>query len=432
MAIQPVAKPAAKNSEIIQPDTVNSALFLVYGILKKLTPPQLQKDYIQNVEWQPLLAQVGGRTDLEQVYNVFKKVFEFAYKFPGGKDVIKQIDLGGVASPQRAQIIMAWATAQERALQVISLFKEIAKQIPAAQQLLNSCYLMDKRYCATYMDLQMAILKWMRDPANQRSLSTLTHLDLSRLNLNYLPNEIALCTGLKQLNLKHNQFIRVPEEITGLKNLEELELGYNHLTQLPETIGNLGQLRKLYLQCNRLRELPNSFAKLRMLTCLYLGENLFKQLPKELQGLTTLEVLSIYDNELGQIPAWIGNFVNLWILSLEGNQIQEVPNEIEELQKLHELQLGRNQLKALPPGCAQLINLRVLELEGNRLVKLPLKFLENLKFLLRVDISSNPMLSLQAQFVIRRFCEKNKIEFVETVDEASGSEGRELQLYDND
>jgi internalin A len=117
----------------------------------------------------------------------------------------------------------------------------------------------------------------------------LMELDLSGLELEEVPPEIAKCTqletlllarsyekkknkltkfsdailqltNLKTLNLSHNQITCIPEAIGQLSNLTQLTLFGAQITQLPEAIGQLSNLTELDLEYNQITQLPEAFS----------------------------------------------------------------------------------------------------------------------------------------------------------------------------
>lgn len=75
-----------------------------------------------------------------------------------------------------------------------------------------------------------------------------------------LPNELWKLTGLRELQLVHNQLTSIPSQIESLSSLERLDLRHNQLTSIPSQIVNLKKLRDLNLTENpQLTNLPPEF-----------------------------------------------------------------------------------------------------------------------------------------------------------------------------
>src|SRR5690242_10897 len=64
-----------------------------------------------------------------------------------------------------------------------------------------------------------------------------SHLDLGKLDLRELPEEIGWLTWLKSLDVRDNRLTTLPNAICRMDHLSLLEARNNHLTELPESIG---------------------------------------------------------------------------------------------------------------------------------------------------------------------------------------------------
>ena len=107
-------------------------------------------------------------------------------------------------------------------------------------------------------------------------------LDLSRLKLNVIPEQVYDLGNLEWLDLSNNQLTEVPEAISKLKKLNILHLSYNRLTEFPVSVSKLLNLRELYLQNNKLREIPKPFANLTRLEKLFIHGNPLETPPLEI------------------------------------------------------------------------------------------------------------------------------------------------------
>jgi internalin A len=84
--------------------------------------------------------------------------------------------------------------------------------------------------------------------------------------LTKFPDAVFQLTNLKILNLNHNPITSIPEDLGQLSNLKQLTLFGTQITQLPEAIGQLSNLAELDLQYNQITQLPEAFGKLSNLT----------------------------------------------------------------------------------------------------------------------------------------------------------------------
>jgi len=79
-------------------------------------------------------------------------------------------------------------------------------------------------------------------------------LDLSCMNLTFIPHEVFALQGVKVLDLSDNRLIVVDEKIGNLDSLETLDLRNNNIKDLPEALKNLTSLSSLELAGNPLNE----------------------------------------------------------------------------------------------------------------------------------------------------------------------------------
>ena len=94
-------------------------------------------------------------------------------------------------------------------------------------------------------------------------------INLSYLELKYLPASLQEFSALLELRLYNNQFNTLPPFLAEFKQLRYLHLGNNNLRSLPNCIGELDQLEFLELENNPIQELPDFIQQLPNLR--YLG-----------------------------------------------------------------------------------------------------------------------------------------------------------------
>jgi Leucine-rich repeat (LRR) protein len=128
------------------------------------------------------------------------------------------------------------------------------------------------------------------------SFKCLRALNMSRSNIQTVPNSIGKLKHLRFLDLSWNEDIKIlPTSITKLQNLQTLRLDYcSGLKELPEDTRDLISLRHLELfRCNSLTHMPHGLGKLtdlRTLTLYSLGKN-ESSVPKQKDGLGDLDGL---------------------------------------------------------------------------------------------------------------------------------------------
>ncbi|KAI8844772.1 hypothetical protein BC829DRAFT_284628 [Chytridium lagenaria] len=130
------------------------------------------------------------------------------------------------------------------------------------------------------------------------------------------------------LNLSRRNIETLPDAIGTLQHLEILSLASNKLTSLPISMNGLTSLRYLNLRSNAIREFPMVLCNMPSLEILDLSRNKLKRLPQVFGSLLTLKVLSIARNRIQSLPVYIGKMTRLEVLKLDGNPIQWPPPDV--------------------------------------------------------------------------------------------------------
>jgi internalin A len=197
-------------------------------------------------------------------------------------------------------------------------------------------------------------------------------LDLSKLDITYLPGEVGLLSNLLTLDLNNNQLTRMPIELAQLTSLEWLNLGNNQLIQVPVELAQLTTLQTLDLWSNQLTQIPVELARLTNLRNLDLSSNQLTQIPVELAQLTNLQELDLSNNQLTQIPVELAQLTNLQMLDLSYNRLKQIPVELAQLTNLEGFYLSNNQLTHIPVQLARFY-LQELDLSHNQLTQVPVE-----------------------------------------------------------
>jgi len=220
-----------------------------------------------------------------------------------------------------------------------------------------------------------------------------TTLDLSNLDLPFVPQSAFHLLKLQSLDLSGNQLAAVPEWFSQFTKLQSLWLSRNQLTAVPDSIGQLTQLQNLDIAGNQLKAVPDSVGRLTQLQNLDLAGNQLMAVPKSIGQLTQLQSLDLSRNQLTELPESIGQLTQLTNLDLAGNQLTEVPESIGQLTQLTNLDLSRNQLTAVPELIGQLTQLTNLRLRENQLPSLP-ESIGRLTQLTILNLSGNQLAAL--------------------------------------
>jgi len=221
-------------------------------------------------------------------------------------------------------------------------------------------------------------------------------LDLSNLELTFIPVEIETLRNLKELNLQNNQLTVLSSEIGNLPSLQVINASNNHIGQIAKSVRKLGNLNHLDLSGNKLNSLPYEFAQLKNLLTLNLSNNNFTDIPKAIKQLPKLAYLIFNYNRINRLPNTISQMSELVELYFEGNEIDKLPDSIGQLQYLKILNLAGNKLSNIPPSIGQLNNLQVLNVSGNLLNSLPSE-ISLLRQLQRLNLSDNMLSNIPLQ-----------------------------------
>ena len=243
-----------------------------------------------------------------------------------------------------------------------------------------------------------------RFPDNIFHLPNLQLLDV-RYNYNLtcsLPN-YNWSSPLKSLRLFETRFpIDSPNLISNLKSLKELYLsGCNFIGSYPTLLPNLTQFTFLDLSPNNfVGQIPWSLLNSKGLTYLDLSYNNFiGQLPDPSSNKSSNSQLESFDlsyNSLnGTLPSWVYIMPSLRYLNLGYNQLTGYIGEFQH-NALVSLSLSNNKLHGtLPMSISKLERLYVLDISFNNLSgNVESKIFSKLKSIRSVDLSHNPLLSL--------------------------------------
>jgi Leucine-rich repeat (LRR) protein len=195
-------------------------------------------------------------------------------------------------------------------------------------------------------------------------LTFLKFLDLSKCQLQFIPDSLAKLTGLQLLKLNSNYLSSFAGAINGLKDLRGLDLSCNVITQAEKL--ELPQLHTLDLTDNRLIEIPEGFFEgIPQLQKLCLADNHLKKISSEIWQLSALTELYLMDNDLESLPDTIGLLRNLRLLYVSRNELTILPAQIVELEKLQRLFFSNNRVRSWPADMLGLKSLEEMSIFGN-------------------------------------------------------------------
>lgn len=227
-------------------------------------------------------------------------------------------------------------------------------------------------------ELRMLILFNVPDTAQR--LSAIAKLDLSKNDIQCLPESVTSLVNLKTLDVHSNQLTSLPHSMGRLSNLKTLNISGNFFDELPECVQNCSSLEELIADCNKLQRLPDALGfKLLNLQKLSVHSNKLSNLPSSISHLMSLRLLDVHKNKLKHLPEDLEKLVSLQILNISYNcdNFTALPNSICGLTSLVELDVSYNQIKRLPDMIGGLEGLKRLNLEGNPIILPPPKIVSD-------------------------------------------------------
>jgi Leucine-rich repeat (LRR) protein len=188
---------------------------------------------------------------------------------------------------------------------------------------------------------QLKNLNWLELKDNQidsisaeiSQLQKLERLNLYHNELKQLPLGMKTMDSLKVLNISRNP---ISEEalkfVFSLDQLKELNLSKLRLQKLPEEIGNLVDLEFLSLFCNQIDSLPSSISNLQKLEVFNAGNNPRIFVPENFSELKNMKRMYWVGNQWKQLPKAIESMDFVQDCYLTNHQFSE-----EEIQKVKAL-----------------------------------------------------------------------------------------------
>ncbi|XP_046898195.1 LOW QUALITY PROTEIN: PH domain leucine-rich repeat-containing protein phosphatase 2 [Hypomesus transpacificus] len=226
----------------------------------------------------------------------------------------------------------------------------------------------------------------------------LTHMDLSRNLMEYLPDWVCDSRKIEVLDVTHNLLSELPARLLSSLSLRKLLAGNNRLQRLPDLLDHI-PLEALDLQHNKLGQLPESlFYKALNLKYLNVSANALETIPPSSQSeesLSTLQELYLTGNNLNEnCAALLVGHQNLRVLHMAYNQLLSFPaSKLAKLELVEELNLSGNKLKTIPSTVSSCKRLHTLIAHSNLISVFP--EILNLPEIKLVDLSCNELTEIQ-------------------------------------
>lgn len=223
------------------------------------------------------------------------------------------------------------------------------------------------------ISMETCNLTLVPNPEVFTQLLYLTKISLAGNVLTTIPDELAYCRKLTDLNLSENQFTAIPEDnaLYQLRVLEDLNLSGNELKRFvcPNTVKNI------ILHSNRLEQ----FILTDQLQQVQIADNCLKSL--NCKNKPNLKWLDFSLNELEEMPKYLYH-TSITQLYARGNRITELPRTISRMRDtLEVLDVSANDIQNVHENVAALHKLAQLNVENNGRLQLGIvhyRYLTNL------------------------------------------------------
>jgi len=172
--------------------------------------------------------------------------------------------------------------------------------------------------------------------------------------------------GTKRVSI-NEQLSEFPTELFDLaSSLEVLDLSKNNLDSLPEDFGRLKKLKAAFFFNNSFKTIPLELKECPQLDVYGFRNNQISHIDAHALP-SRLRWLILTGNQLKHLPEEIGHLVNLQKCMLAGNQLLSLPDSMQECARLELLRISANQLQELPSWLLSMPRLSWLAYAGNPL-----------------------------------------------------------------
>ncbi|CAI9724275.1 PH domain leucine-rich repeat-containing protein phosphatase 2-like isoform X3 [Octopus vulgaris] len=260
--------------------------------------------------------------------------------------------------------------------------------------------------------------KWLKRV--QKATAKLpTKADLSKCNLEFLPDTIFINEDLRTLNLRHNVLRERPleedihtmgwlDDLPRFRYLTSLNLANNDLKSFPSALCSMQSLTELNLASNKLEEIPPSIADLTRLQVLRLHNNHLTALPEEMGGMKQLSILILAFNYFTTVPSVLLRIHSISdtmeSIIMAGNYIERLQgNLLNQMKLVKKIDFRFNRLTLMPSEIAKFQCLEFmshLDIRDNSIEDLDIRALKGLVY---INCERNGMRSLQLSGVALKY-----------------------------
>lgn len=120
------------------------------------------------------------------------------------------------------------------------------------------------------------------------------------------------------IDLSKMKLEELPQELEKYKQLRSLDLSKNKLQKLPDYLGDFDQLEILDASKNRLEHFPLPVCRMQNVKSIVLNRNYFDNLPECIGYLEQLEFIDLYDTPIRNLPEGLTKLKKLKKIDLSG------------------------------------------------------------------------------------------------------------------
>ncbi|GMH60673.1 hypothetical protein TrST_g7550 [Triparma strigata] len=151
-----------------------------------------------------------------------------------------------------------------------------------------------------------------------------TSLNLSKLQLDAVPEAVNALTSLTAINFRGNLLSVIRDDLfTFTASVSSLNLSMNAFSVVPSSIPQLSYLMRLVLNDNQLSTLPIDLFAMPKLAELYVERNYLRDLPKGISVALNMTKLMLAGNQLTYIPEEVAEMPSLKMFDVRDNPINE-------------------------------------------------------------------------------------------------------------
>jgi Leucine-rich repeat (LRR) protein len=222
--------------------------------------------------------------------------------------------------------------------------------------------------CVNLKELDISGCDVRELPAWLGQLRHLETLTIAKSGLKRLKVHVGQLPSLREVNLPYNELRRIPRGLLAFDSVEGMNLSGNRLKTMPRFLGLFQRLAYLNLGYNHFRR--NRMKSNMTVKSINLSHNGLESMPFSLAGFNKLISLNLSYNSIARIQNDLGGH-ELRVVNLYNNRLNHIPGNILKQSGIMNLDLSHNEITSVPAAIAGMKDLNVLSLWDNEVKELP-------------------------------------------------------------